>query len=143
MATNDYTTEALIKRITLKAYVSQSSSLSSQQILDLANDSLRSFIVPFASMLREEWWVGKTDIIRTSDANGAVTIPDSVASTLRTVAWNNAGIIQPLSRIEPEASYGYQQVGSLPLGFELRGYTLFLMPPVPGISVHLTAMLRP
>jgi hypothetical protein len=141
---NDYTTDAMVERITLKAYVSQSTSLTPQQILDLANDSLRSYVVPLASTLREEWWVGKSDIVRTSAADGSVTVPDSVASTLRTVAWNNAGILTPLSRVEPESSFQYLPAAStLPLGFELRGYTLFLMPPTPGIEVHLTAMLRP
>lgn len=143
MPSNDYTTEALINRITLKAYTSASRSLSDQQILDLANDSLRSYIVPLASTLREEWWVGKTDIVVTTDANGAVTIPDSVASTLRTVAWNNAGILTPLTRVEPEAAFQYQPQTGMPLGFTLRGYTLFVLPSTPGIVLHLACMLRP
>lgn len=141
---NDYTTQALIDRVTLKAYTAESSSLSPQQIINLANDSLRSYLVPLTQTLREEWWVGKRDIVLTTDARGEVTVPDSVASTLRTVAWNNAGIITPLTRIEPEAAFAYlSQSGNLPVGFELRGYTLKVLPVVPGIALHLTAMLRP
>lgn len=142
--TNDYTVQALVDRVTLKAFTSSSRSLTDQQIVDLANDSLRSYLVPITQTLREEWWIGKTDIVLTTDANGAVTIPDSVASTLRTVAWNNAGIITPLTRVEPEASFQYlAQGGSLPVGFELRGYTLIVLPKVPSIALHLTAMIRP
>lgn len=144
MAANDYTTQALIDRVTLKAFTSTSSSLTPQQLVDLANDSLRSYLVPIASTLREEWWIGKADIVLTADSDGAVTLPDSVASSLRTVAWNNGGIITPLSRIEPENSFQYLAMqGQLPLGFELRGFTLFTMPKVPGAVLHLTAMLRP
>lgn len=141
---NDYTSEKLIERVTLKCFTSQSSSLTPQQILDLANDSLRSYLVPLTQTLREEWWVGKADIELVTDADGAVTVPDSVASTLRTVAWSNAGILVPLTRIEPEASFGYLAMNSnQPIGFELRGYTLIVLPKVAGITLHLTAMLRP
>lgn len=144
MPTNDYTTQALVDRVTLKAFTSSSSSLTPQQILDLANDSLRSYLVPLSNTLREEWWVGKSDIVLVTDSDGSVTLPDSVASTLRTVAWNNNSILTPLTRVEPENSFLYLPVqGGLPVGFELRGYTLIVLPKVPGISLHLTAMLRP
>lgn len=142
--TNDYTVQKLVDRLTLKAFTSTSSSLSPQQIVDLLNDSLRAYLVPLTRTLREEWWVGKTDLVATSDADGKITIPDTVASSLRTVAWLNGGILQPLSRVEPEAAFQYLSfAGSLPTGFQLRGYTLQLLPPVPGIAVHMTAMLRP
>lgn len=141
---NDYTTRALIDRITLKAFTSTASSLSEQQILDLANDSLRSYLVPLASTLREEWWVFKDNISLTTDADGRITLPDSVASTLRTVAWNNNSVITPLTRIEPEAAFAYlNSTGNTPVGFELRGYTLRILPPAPGIQLKLTAMRRP
>lgn len=141
---NSYTVDELVARIALKAFTSTASSLTPQQIVDLANDSLRSYIVPLASTLREEWWVGKTDIVVTTDASGSVAVPDSVASTLRTVAWSNGGILTPLTRIEPESSFAYLPAsGNLPVGFELRGYTLRVLPVVSGVVLHLTAMLRP
>jgi len=141
---SDYTTQKLIERVTLKAFTSSSSSLSPQQVLDLANDSLRSFLVPMTATLREEWWIGRTDIVLTTDASGFVTVPDSVASSLRTVSWSNAGILTPLTRVEPEMSFNYLPVSSnVPIGFQLRGYSLQVLPPTPGISLHLTAMLRP
>lgn len=144
MATNDYTSDALIKRVKLKAFVSSSGNLSDQEILDLANDSLRSYLVPTTKVLREEWWVGKKDLILTTGTDGSVTVPDSVASTLRTVAWLNGGQQCPLTRVEPENSFAYlQQTGNTPVGYELRGFTLFVLPKAPGIQVYLTAMLRP
>jgi hypothetical protein len=139
-----YDTAALIARFKLKAFTSSSSSLSDQEILDLLDDSFRSYLVPMSKTLREEWWVGPSDLVLLTDANGAVTVPDTVASTLRTVSWDNAGVLRPLSRIEPERSFNYLRInGNIPLGFELRGYTLVLLPKVPNISVHITAMLRP
>lgn len=141
---SDYTTQKLIDRVALKAFVSSSTSLTPQQILDLCNDSLRSYVVPLVNSLREEFWVGKEDITLTTDANGAVTVPDSFASTLRTVAWNNGGVLTPLTRIEPENSFQYLAVGgSQPAGFELRGYTLVVLPKVSGITLHLAAVMRP
>lgn len=141
---NDYTSAALIARVKLKAFASTSGSLSDQELIDLINDSLRSYVVPLMKTLREEFWVGKTDIILTTDASGNITLPDSVASTIRTVAWLNGNYQCPLSRIEPENAYQYlQQTGNTPCGYELRGYTLKVLPQAPGIQVYLTAMLRP
>ena len=102
-----YTASDAIERIKLRGWVSTASGLSDAQILDLLNDSLRSYIVPFTKTLREEWWVGKENISVTTDSNSQVTLPNSVASTLRTVAWDNAGILTPLSRIEPEMVFVY------------------------------------
>lgn len=139
-----YTASDAISRIVLKAWTSTSRALSDAQILELLDDSLRSYIVPLTKMLREEWWVGKDDVVLTTDSEGKVTLPNSVASTLRTVAWNNAGILQPLARIEPESAFGYQPGGgSLPAGFELRGYTLRILPVNANIQLHLTIMKRP
>lgn len=144
MAANDYTVQSLIDRIALKAFTGTSGSLSSQQLVDLCNDSLRSYLVPLTMSLREEWWVGKTDISSTTDSNGQVVLPDTVAASLRTVAWNNAGIQCPLTRVEPENSFIYLAMqGQLPVGFELRGYTLTVLPKTPGIVLKITAMLRP
>lgn len=144
MSQNDYTTAALINRITLKSNTSTSSSLSPQEILDLANDSLRSYLVPLLEELRDEWFISKTDIVLTTASDGSIALPDSVASSLRTVAWNNAGYITPLTRVEPENSFQYlSQQGQLPCGFMLRGYTLFVLPKTPSIEMHISAMFRP
>ena len=144
MSQNDYCTAALLRRWKLKAFTSSSSSLSDQEILDLLNDSLRSYVVPMMGSLREEFWVGKSDIVVNTDVNGSIDIPDSVASSLRTVAWSNAGILVPLTRIEPENAFPYlSQQSALPYGFMLRGNTLIVLPKAPNIEMHLTAMLRP
>lgn len=141
---NDYNSDALLKRVKLKAFASVNGSLSDQDLINLCNDSLRSYVVPLMKTLREEFWVGKTDIVLTTDSTGAVTLPDSVASTIRTVAWLNGGYQTPLSRIEPENAFQFlQQAGNTPVGYELRGYTLIVLPKAPGVQVYLTAMLRP
>jgi hypothetical protein len=141
---SDYTSQALIERVKLKAFTSTSTSLSDQQILDLANDSLRSYVVPILKTLREEFLVTADDDVLTSDSDGRVTVPSSVASTLRLVSWDNAGILTPLVRIEPEMSFQYLAMGgNLPMGYELRGYTLQLLPKVPNIALHLSYMARP
>lgn len=140
-----YTASDAIERIKLKSWTSTSSALTDAQLLDLLDDSLRSYIVPFAKQLRDEWFVEKTPITVTTDANGQVTLPDTVASTLRTVAWDNNAQLVPLTRVEPENAYTLLSSGSpgVVCGFLLRGYTLQVLPPTPGLTLTLTAMLRP
>lgn len=139
-----YDTAGLLKRIKLKAYTSASSSLSDSDILDLANDSLRDYLVPITKTLREEYWVCPDDIVIQTDSNGGFQVPDTVSSTIRTIAWDNAGILTPLTRIEPELSFQYLPLnGALPMGFELRGYRIQILPRVPNVSIHITAMIRP
>jgi hypothetical protein len=141
---SDYTTKKMIDRIGLKAMTSTSSGLSSQQILDLANDSLRSYVVPFTAKLREEHWVGKADFVVTTDSEGEIDVPDTVAQSLRTVSWSNANVLVPLTRVEPENAFGYLPFNSnVPVGYQLRGNTLQVLPKSPGILVHISAMIRP
>jgi hypothetical protein len=141
---NDYTTQKMIDRIGVKAMLSTSSALSTQQLVDLLNDSLRTYIVPFTAKLREEWWVGAVDIVAYTDANGMIVLPDTVAQSLRTVSWMNSGVLVPLSRVEPENSFGYLPFTSnVPTGFQIRGNTMQVLPKSQGIEVHITAMLRP
>ena len=141
---SDYSTTALSNRIKLKAFTSTSSALSDQDILDLCNDSLRSYVVPILKTLREEFLVTQDDIVVTTDSDGKVSVPDSVASTLRLIAWNNGGTLTQLVRIEPEQSFQYLAMdGSLPMGFQMRGYIIQLLPKVPNIELHLNVMRRP
>ena len=139
-----HTASSAISRIVLKAWTSTARGLSDSQLLELLNDSLRSYVVPFTKTLRDEWWVSE-DIELTTDSDGKVAIPNSVASTLRTVAWNNSGILCPLPRIEPESSFGYQPSSSSgnPAGFMLRGYSLEILPRCASVPLVLTVMKRP
>lgn len=126
MAANTFSD--LIATLKLASFVSTTSSLTAPDILKLANRSYRSFIVPFLKTLRDEWQVAKVDYSATTDSSGRVAIPNSVASTVRTVAWNNNGRLIPLSRIEPENAFAYQRASSTPAGFMLKGYELQILP---------------
>lgn len=139
-----YTASDALERITLKAWTSTSRAMTDGQLLTLLEDSLRSYVVPLMKGLREEFLVQKDDVVLTSDSNGEVTVPDSVASTLRTVSWLNAGVLIPLTRIEPESAFAYQPAaGNQPAGYMLRGYTMVLLPRSPNIAVHISVMRRP
>ncbi len=126
MAANTFSD--LIATLKLASFVSTTSSLTAPDILKLANRSYRSYIVPFLKTLRDEWQVSKVDYSATTDSSGRVAIPNSVASTVRTVAWNNNGRLIPLSRIEPENAFAYQRASSVPAGFMLKGYELQILP---------------
>lgn len=134
----------LIATLKLASFVSTTSSLTAPDILTLANRSYRSYVVPFLKTLRDEWNVAKTDYDATTDSNGRVTIPDSVASTIRTIAWNNNGRLIPLSRIEPENAFAYQVQQSTPVGFMLRGYELQILPiQTAAFPIVITYLKRP
>ncbi len=140
------TFSSLIQTLKLKAFQSATSSLTDPNLLVLVNDSYRSTVVPFCKSLRDEWQVAKDDYIATTDSDGRIDIPNSVASTMRTVAWKSDQYLVPLTRIEPENAFRYQQnSGSqTPGGFMLKGYQLVILPTqATGFEIHVAYMRRP
>lgn len=134
----------LIELVKLKSFTSTTTSLTEPNLLALLNDSYRSFVVPFLKTLRDEWNVAKADYVANTDANSMVTIPNSVASTMRTVAWKNNALLYPLSRVEPENAFGYQNATSVPQGFMLKGYQLVVLPiQTASYELHISYMRRP
>lgn len=140
-----YTASDAIARVKLKAWASTSGSLSDAQLVELLDDSLRSYIVPFLKAVRDEWFVSGSESV-TPDANGRIALPNSVASTIRTIWWNNNGLFVPLVRIEPENAPAYlgQNSASQPYGYMLKGYEIQLLPSnVGSITVRIDFMERP
>lgn len=140
-----YTASDAIARIKLKGWTSNSTSLSDPEILGLLDDSLRSFIVPFLKTVRDEWFVSGTENV-TPDANARIPMPNSVASTIRTISWNNNNQFYPLVRIEPENQFGYigQNANSQPYGYMLKGYEIQILPTnIGSVSVRIEFMERP
>lgn len=140
-----YTASDAIERIKLKAWASTSGSLTDPQLLELLDDSLRSYVVPFLKAVRDEWFVSGSESV-TPDANGRIPLPNSVASTIRTIAWNNNGNLIPLPRIEPENSFAFlgQNGGNQPCGYMLKGYEIQLLPNnIGSVTVRIEFMERP
>lgn len=140
-----YTASASIARIKAKGFVSTATALTDPDLLAWLDDVLRSGIVPFLKSVRDEWFVSGLDEVE-PDANGRITMPSSVASTIRTIEWLNNGQPTPLTRIEPEQAYLYEgQSGSgNPCGFVLRGYGIQILPTnVGSVSIRLRFMERP
>jgi hypothetical protein len=141
-----YTASGSIARIRTKGYISTATALTDPQVLEWLNDALRSGIVPFLKAVRDEWFVTGSESV-TPDANGRIEMPNSVASTVRTVVWMNNGQPTPLTRIEPEAAFAYEgQTGGsgIPVGFVLEGYGLRLLPSNLGsVTIRLKFMERP
>ncbi len=140
-----YTASDAIERIKLKAWVSTSSSLTDPQLIELLDDSLRSYIVPFLKSVRDEWFVSGSESV-TPDSNGRIPLPNSVASTIRTIWWLNNNQYVPLPRIEPENAPAYLGInsGNQPLGFMLKGYEIQILPTnVGSITVRIDFMERP
>lgn len=139
-----YTASASLARIKLKGWQSASGSMSDADMLAELNDALRTDVVAFLKAVRDEWFVDGTESV-TPDSDGRVTMPNSVASTLRTVSWDNNGRYVPLPRIEPETALGYLNTGAgVPCGYVLRGYGLQILPNnVGSVTIRLEFMERP
>lgn len=140
-----YTASANIARLKLKAWTSTAGSLSDPQLLDLLDDSLRSYLVPFLKQVRDEWFVSGTENVQLgSDAR--FVIPNSVASTIRTMFWMNNNQPTPLVRIEPERAYLYegQNANNQPYGFVIKGYYVQILPSnVGAVTIRVDFMERP
>lgn len=142
--TTPYTASDNLASVKLKAWVSESGSLSDAQLLVLLQDALRSFVVPFVKRARDEWFV-KGGSTLTPNSAGRIAIPNSVGSTVRTVSWVNNGYLVPLTRIEPENALPMLGAGgSTPVGFTLKGYQLQIIPAgVGSIQIFIEFMERP
>ena len=140
-----YTASATLARIKSKGFVSTSGSLTEAELLPWLDDSLRSYVVPFLKAVRDEWFVSGTEDV-TPDSNARIPMPNSVASTIRTIAWNQNGLFRPLTRIEPENQFAFigQAGGNQPYGYMLRGYEIQSLPTnIGSVSVRIQFMERP
>ncbi len=140
-----YTASDAIGRIKAKGFVSTATALSDPELLEWLNDSLRSYVVPFLKTVRDEWFVSGSEDL-TPDSNGRISMPNSIASTIRRISWDNNGNPVPLVRIEPENAYAYEQAngGNQPYGFMLRAYELQILPTnIGSVTVHVDFMERP
>lgn len=142
--TTAYTATSNVERLKVKGWVSSATGLPDEQILDLLNDALRSYLVPFVKRARDEWFVSGGSTL-TPNSAGRIRIPNSIAGTVRTVSWNNNGTLFPLDRIEPENALPLlSSGGSTPMGFVLKGYELQIVPSAVGaIPIFVEFMERP
>lgn len=140
-----YTASASISRIKAKGFVSTATTLGDSELLEWLDDSLRSYIVPFVKTVRDEWFVSGTEAV-TPDANARIPMPNSVASTIRLITWNNNGTPIPLVRIEPENAFMYQgnNASNQPYGYMLKAYEIQVLPTnIGSVSVRIDFMERP
>lgn len=138
-----YTASGNIARVKAKGFVSTATSLSDPEVLGWLDDSLRSYVVPFLKKVRDEWFVSGTESV-TPDENGRIPLPNSVASTIRNIWWNNNGQLTPLARVEPERQYLYVNSGSQPAGYMLRAYEIQILPNnVGSVPIRIDFMERP
>lgn len=140
-----YTASAAIARVKQKGFVSTAGSLSDSEVLEWLDDSMRSYVVPFLKGVRDEWFVSGSEDI-TPDSNARIAMPNSVASTIRTIVWMNNGTPVPLVRVEPENAYRHQgqNASTQPYGYMLRAYEIQILPTnVGSITVRIDFMERP
>lgn len=142
---SDYTATGSIEGVKRKGFLSTATGLTDSAILDELNDSLRSYIVPFLKTVRDEWFVSGSEAV-TPDANARIPMPNSVASTIRAISWNNNGNYVPLVRIEPENQFAFigANSSSQPYGYMLKAYEIQILPTnIGSVSVRIDFMERP
>lgn len=136
----DYTTTGLIKSVKRRAAVPTSQQLfTNTEILDFANDEMRSLIVPLIISMDEEYFIKKTDI--TLDPNESrYPIPsDASAITLRYVSFlanspappNQIAEVEiPRLTVEDIAGYGsaFGNIYTFRMGFYVEGNDMVLFP---------------
>lgn len=142
---NGYTCDAIVAKIESDGYLSTSTSLGSQDIVNKLNESFYSYLVPLITSQSEEFFIDRKTIKVTSDQNSQITLPDSVSSSLRTVTYYNNGNPYNLTRIDPkdEVNYIGQQQTQYPYGYMLTGFTMTLLPKGGPTEVHLRVERRP
>jgi hypothetical protein len=129
-----YTTEELVKAIKRR-----STSPSSQQLfktedyVDFANDELETNIVPLIMSVREEYFVGYTDIQvpSTNSTPFEFDIPsDAIGQKLREicVVEPSTGNLTSIPRLAPEQVYGSAFEIAAAIGFIVRANKIVLYP---------------
>jgi hypothetical protein len=129
-----YTTEELVKAIKRR-----STSPTSQQLfkvddyVDFANDEMETNIIPLIMSVREEYFVGFTDVVVPTNLNTPFEfeIPaDSIGQKLRElcIVDPNDGSLTSIPRIAPEQASGSNLETTAVSGFIVRANKVVLYP---------------
>ncbi len=120
-------------------------TFSDDDILELANEELQSYIVPMLLGVREEFLVATYDVTTTTAA-GYTLPPRAVGRELRNVLWNTGnGVYVPLTRIEPEREFEFGNTGfGGPYGYKFENDKVVLIPaPASGGTLRMQYFIRP
>lgn len=124
-------------------------TLDDDDILELANEELQSYVAPLLLGVREEFLVAVHDITTTNSAHYNLP-PRAVGRELRNVLWQtnvngNQNYFLPLPRIDPEREWEFGNLGyGGPYGYKFENdQVVLLSPPSAGGTLRLQYFIRP
>lgn len=138
----DYTTLGLLKNLKRRGFIPAGAGLTTNDLLQVLTEQLRTYIPAFLKTLREEFIIAELEV----DVTGpAVPIPArACGAALRTIGWRTAeGGVRMLTRIEPERRNDWPQSGSEPTGFMFVGNDAVLIPAASSGTLVVTYQQRP
>lgn len=142
----DYTASALVASIRRQGFVSESSSLTNEDLLAWVNDEARTYVTALLKSVHEEFLVNELDYtvpIVTGQATYRIP-PRVVGGGLRMVSLVTSASVPalPITRVEPPNAFLYG-VSGVPGAYMLRGNLLQLLPaPSSGGTLQLTYLQR-
>lgn len=143
----DYTASALVASIRRQGFVSESSSLTNEDLLAWVNDEARTYVTALLKSVHEEFLVNELDYtvpIVTGQATYRIP-PRVVGGGLRMVSLVTSASVPalPITRVEPPNAFLYG-VSGVPGAYMLRGNLLQLLPAPSGTgTLRLGFLQRP
>lgn len=141
---SDYTTTRLIAQVRTRGMIPNGArTFSDQNLVDLANESLQSYIVPRLMNVNEGYFLKTLDIATVAGTSTYALPTQAIMGKVRDVQRLVQGRYFSLDRIEEERLNWYAPTGD-PTGFVLRGNSIVLVPaPVSVETIRVLYYRRP
>lgn len=141
---SDYTTTRLIAQIRTRGMIPNGArTFSDQNLVDLANESLQSYIVPRLMNVNEGYFLKTLDISAVAGTSTYSLPGQTIMGKVRDVQRLVQGRYFSLDRIEEERLNWYAATGD-PTGFVLRGDSIVLVPaPIAAETIRVLYYRRP
>lgn len=127
----DYTTTALLSAIKRKAFLPQNPSLTDPELLTIADEEMRSVVIPAFLSVREDYYVEQADIAITPNVQTINAMTDSLSSTIVSVSMKHdtTGRVWPLPRVTLAGIDAYAgRSAEWPSAYALQGDDIVLLP---------------
>lgn len=129
--TIDYTTTALLAAVKRKAFMPTNASLTDAEVLTIADEEMRSVVIPAFLSVREDYYIEQADfpIVANNAVINAMT--DALSSTIVSVSLldETTGHVWPLPRVTIAGIDAFAgRTGSFPSAYALQGDDIVLLP---------------
>ena len=126
----DYSTTALLAAIKRKLQIpSGDTKLTDTELLNIADDEMRSFVIPKLLTVREDYFVEQGTIAGSTASRVLLPAPIQAETILSVACVLSSGVTYPVSRVNVQTSdiYATSQ-NSTPTSYALQGDYLYMLP---------------